>query len=98
MIWDQIVITFLLKVRAIVRNRTGIEEWILEKAKYRREGTNEIFLFPYDLGTWENIKQVFYWTDTLPIEGIIWPIRDGCNEFTLTVRIDAPQLLLNLDF
>lgn len=73
-------------MRAILRNRTGIEEWILEKAKYRREGTNDIFLFPYDLGTWENMKQVFYWTDISTTDGIVWPVRDGCNQFTLTVN------------
>lgn len=57
----------------------------MEKAKYRREGTNDIFYFPYDLGTWENIKQTFSWSDTSTNDGIEWPVRDGCNQFTLTV-------------
>lgn len=76
----------LYQVRAIIRNRTGIEDWILEKAKYRREGTHEVFPFPYDLGAWKNIKQVFYWTSTPSKDGIDWVVREGCNQFTLTVR------------
>lgn len=78
-----------MKVRAIIRNRTGIEDWILEKAKYRREGTNDTFLFPYDLGTWENIKQMFYSGATTPIDGINWPVQSGCNQFTLTVSLSS---------
>lgn len=48
-------------MRAIIRNQTAIEDWILEKAKYRRihiEGSNKPFLYPYHLGVWRNFRQV----------------------------------------
>lgn len=69
-----------------MRNRTGIEDWILEKANYRYEGSDKKFLFPYDLGTWENIKQVAD-PSCAPIgDGIHWKVRSGCNQYTLTVK------------
>lgn len=68
-----------------MRNRTGIEEWILEKANYRHENTGEKFVFPYDLGTWENIKQVADWSCSPVGDGIYWTVRSGCNQYTLTV-------------
>lgn len=70
-----------------MRNRTGIEDWILEKANYRYESTGQKFIFPYDLGTWENIKQVAD-PSCAPIgNGIHWKVRSGCNQYTLTVNI-----------
>lgn len=75
------------QARAIMRNRTGIEDWILEKANYRYEGTGQKFIFPYDLGTWENIKQVAD-PSCAPIgDGIHWRVRNGCNQYTLTVNL-----------
>lgn len=69
-----------------MRNRTGIEDWILEKANYRYEGTGQKFVFPYDLGTFENIKQVAD-PSCAPIgDGIHWKVRSGCNQYTLTVK------------
>lgn len=70
-----------------MRNRTGIEDWILEKANYRYEGSDKKFIFPYDLGTWENIKQVAE-PSCAPIgDGIHWKVRSGCNQYTLTVYL-----------
>lgn len=38
------------QMRSIWRNQTGIEDWILEKANYRRKDTEETyFIHPYDL-------------------------------------------------
>lgn len=74
------------QVRSIMRNRTGIEDWILEKANYRREDTGEEFLFPYDLGTMENIKQVADWSCTPVGDGIHWKVREGCDQYTLTAE------------
>lgn len=68
-----------------MRNRTGIEDWILEKANYRFDGATEEFLFPYDLGTWDNIKQVADWGCAPVGDGIHWKVRKGCNQYTLTV-------------
>ncbi|XP_055325007.1 palmitoyltransferase ZDHHC6 [Sitodiplosis mosellana] len=74
------------QVRAIMRNRTGIEDWILEKANYRYEGSDKNFIFPYDLGTWDNIKQVAD-PSCAPIgDGIHWKVRSGCNQYTLTIE------------
>ena len=36
-------------MRSIWRNQTGIEDWILEKAYYRRKDTDQIFHHPYDM-------------------------------------------------
>lgn len=68
-----------------MRNRTGIEDWILEKANYRYERTNEQFLFPYDLGVWQNIRQVVNWGCAPVGDGIYWKVRSGCTQYTLTV-------------
>lgn len=72
------------QIRAVLRNRTGIEDWILEKAKYRRMTTNETFVYPYDLGYWENLKQVLNWSCAPIGNGIDWPVVDGCDQYTLT--------------
>ena len=48
-----------MQLRAIWRNQTGIEDWIIEKADYRRRGTKEIFLHPYHLvSIYENILRL----------------------------------------
>lgn len=69
-----------------MRNRTGIEDWILEKARYRRDETDPEFLFPYDLGALENIKQVADWSCAPIGDGINWKVRGGCDQYTLTVN------------
>lgn len=69
-----------------MRNRTAIEDWILEKAKYRREGTEHEFPFPYDLGIMKNIGQVASWSCAAVGDGINWKVRDGCDQYTLTVK------------
>lgn len=73
------------QMRAIVRNRTVIEDWILEKAQHRRKYTSDIFIYPYNLGVWKNIKQVINLSCTPVGDGIHWPVRDGCDQYTLTV-------------
>lgn len=73
-------------MRSIVRNRTAIEDWILEKAKHRYDGSDEEFLFPYDLGVWDNIKQVADLSCSPIGDGIHWRVRNGCNQYTLTVK------------
>lgn len=78
----------MIQARSIMRNRTGIEDWILDKANYRYEGTDKQFIFPYDLGTWENIKQVADASCAPVGDGIYWKVRNGCNQYTLTVNLD----------
>lgn len=58
---------------------TSIEEWIVTKAENRER--RDIFLYPYDLGRWQNIKQAFA---SKSMDGINWPVRPGCNQYTLT--------------
>lgn len=86
------------QMRAVLRNRTGIEDWILDKAIYRRQSMTRIarengntdfqtksFVYPYDLGLKRNATQVLNFS-CLPIgDGINWPVVDGCDQYTLTV-------------
>lgn len=72
------------QVRAIIRNRTGIEDWILEKAIHRRKDSEEVFTFPYNLGPWNNIKQVINFSCEPIGDGIFWEVVEGCDQYTLT--------------
>lgn len=51
---------WILQMRSIMRNETGIESWIREKAEFRERSPDEpeSFVFPYDLGRWRNLRQV----------------------------------------
>lgn len=70
---------------AIVRNRTEIEDWILEKARYRRDDTDVEYVHPYSKGWCFNISQVFT-LDCTPVgDGITWPVINGCDQYTITV-------------
>lgn len=55
-------------------------EWIMKKANAR---TNNQFVYPYDLGYWQNLKELFF-NDS---DGINWKLRKGCHEFSLTVSL-----------
>lgn len=86
------------QIRAVFRNKTGIEEWILDKAIYRRRAMVRAareagdmnfdvkpFVYPYDMGWKKNAAQVLNFT-CLPVgNGIEWPVVDGCDQYTLTV-------------
>ena len=74
-------------MRSIWRNQTGIEDWILEKANYRRKDNPEdTFYHPYDLGKLNNIWSVLTWT-CIPIgDGIDWNLRDGSSKYSLTIE------------
>jgi palmitoyltransferase ZDHHC6 len=92
------------QLRSIIRNRTGIEEWILDKAVYRRKQIKkaaeeagdddyqvEPFVYPYDLGSAKNITQVVNFT-CMPVgDGVHWPVVNGCDQYTLTV-IENPKI------
>lgn len=71
--------------------------WIIEKASYRmlrfsgnKSNANnykdcEKFTYPYDLGWRENIRQV-YNVNYLEVDGgIVWAVKEGCDQYTLTV-------------
>lgn len=89
----------VFQLRSILRNCTGIEDWILEKARHRRnnEGDGDqpddneanAFRHPYDLGSWrQNVGQVLGWSLAPPCEGdgVRWPLAAGCDAFALTVE------------
>ena len=73
-------------MKAVLRNQTGIEDWVLEKAAYRREGTKDVFLHPYNVGLWANLLQVVNWQMQPKGDGIVWDVRENCTQFTFTVR------------
>ncbi|XP_066247171.1 palmitoyltransferase ZDHHC6 [Euwallacea similis] len=76
----------IVQISSILGNRTGIEDWILEKANHRRMNTNDKFIYPYNLGKWKNILQVLTLSGQPVGNGINWPVRDGCDQFTLTIE------------
>ncbi|XP_020282261.1 palmitoyltransferase ZDHHC6-like [Pseudomyrmex gracilis] len=80
------------QILAIVRNRTEIEGWILEKARYRRGNTDNKYVHPYSKGWLFNVKQVIT-LDCTPVgDGITWPVIDGCDQYTLTREQLAQKL------
>lgn len=74
------------QLRGILRNRTGIEDWILEKAIHRRSLTDAPFIYPYDLGRMNNLCQVLnIWCEPVG-DGIEWPVHPACSQYTLTIE------------
>jgi palmitoyltransferase len=69
-----------------MRNQTGIENWILRKARDRNHRRKKAFIYPYDLGFKENLRQVFNWRETFNVigDGFTWPIVNGTDEYALT--------------
>ncbi len=76
----------IVQLRSITRNQTGIENWIIRKAQDRNHRRKKAFIFPYDLGFKENLRQVFNWQETFNVigDGLTWPVCDGTDEYTLT--------------
>lgn len=73
------------QVRSIIRNRTMVEDWILDKADYRHECEQlPPYVYPYDLGWKQNCMQVFLLSWYAKGDGITWTVRDGCDQYTLT--------------
>lgn len=78
-------------MKVALKNQTGIEDWIIKKALHRREQNNitEKFIYPYNLGKKENLRQVFNWSGNFrPIgNGMEWKVVDECDQFTLSVNL-----------
>lgn len=74
-------------MKSILKNQTGIEMWIIEKAMYRRMHYPDLdeFVYPYDLGYKENLRQVFKNECVAKGVGVEWPVIEGCDQYTLTV-------------
>ncbi|XP_050681158.1 palmitoyltransferase ZDHHC6-like isoform X2 [Leptidea sinapis] len=79
-----------LQIRGILRNRTTIEDWIMEKAICRREeqGLNP-FVYPYDLGWKWNLRAVLWGPRS---DGLTWPLVEGCHEYDLTMEQKAQKV------
>ncbi|KAH8366169.1 hypothetical protein KR093_009915, partial [Drosophila rubida] len=76
-----------IQLRCILSNKTTIEQWIVEKAANRRgcrKRKLEPFVFPYNLGWYFNLGQVFNVEAQSRGSGIEWPVRDGCDQYTLS--------------
>ncbi|CAG9135503.1 unnamed protein product [Plutella xylostella] len=81
---------FYLQMRGILRNRTTIEDWIMEKANGRREERGlPPFTFPYDLGRKRNLASVFL--GDKEYDGLSWPVREGCGKYDLTIEQKAQK-------
>ena len=65
----------------------------LLQANFRRENLqiSEKFIYPYDLGLKENLRQVFNWNASgrarfqLIGDGIKWNVNESSDQYTLTV-------------
>lgn len=67
------------QLRIMLTNQTSIERLLVKAAEARQRKLP--FVYPYNLGLWANIYQVFF-DDSL--DGITWPVREGCHPYTLT--------------
>ncbi|XP_063237629.1 palmitoyltransferase ZDHHC6 isoform X2 [Bacillus rossius redtenbacheri] len=74
----------VIQLRGIHRNRTAVEDWIVEKARARRGAADPPFVHPYDLGWRDNCRQVLSCSCDPRGDGLSWPVRDGCDQFTIT--------------
>ena len=62
------------QMKAIMKNQTGIEDWIKEKADFRLRRSNQQFVWPYDMGRRENLKQVIGFSCQPQGDGIDWEV------------------------
>ncbi|EDV25607.1 uncharacterized protein TRIADDRAFT_55884 [Trichoplax adhaerens] len=74
-----------IQLKSIIRNETGVENWIRDKANYRRS-KDEKWLYPYHLGYWRNILEVCNGCSEPKGDGIVWTVREGCNQYTMTIE------------
>merc|ERR1719495_1772893 len=90
-----LAVAFLLyyQLKSIARNETGIESWIVEKAMARPRPEDEFWMFPYDLGLFDNIRLVLNWSHDYVGDGIHWEVIEGLDEYTLTIeQLDQKEL------
>uniref|UniRef100_A0AC34PUS0 Palmitoyltransferase n=1 Tax=Panagrolaimus sp. JU765 TaxID=591449 RepID=A0AC34PUS0_9BILA len=74
---------FFFQVFRVIRtNKTAVEDYICLKAESRER--DEPFVYPYDLGWKRNVKEVLF-NGTFPKgNGIWWPVRADCHQFTFS--------------
>jgi len=77
---------FIIQIKCVSTNISGIESWILDKAK-RPRPEGEVFVHPYHLGWRRNLRETFCRKEEYDDdEGTVWPVIDGCNQYTLTIE------------
>jgi len=76
----------VIQLLSVMRNETGIESWIKNKAEYRERELEEEFVYPYNVGRWRNLRMVLHFGERKELDGIWWPVRPQCNQYTLTVE------------
>eukprot|EP00092_Neocalanus_flemingeri_P024016 GFUD01026050.1.p1 GENE.GFUD01026050.1~~GFUD01026050.1.p1 ORF type:complete len:392 (-),score=118.92 GFUD01026050.1:316-1491(-) len=74
----------VFQLKSVLRNQTGIEDWIREKADYRHRNTDTKFIWPYNLGRMANLQQVVTWSCVPVGDGITWEVVEGTDQYTLT--------------
>ncbi|XP_022659605.1 palmitoyltransferase ZDHHC6-like isoform X2 [Varroa destructor] len=76
------------QMKMVLKNETGIEAWINQKAEMRLEEMGRSasdWVYPYDLGWKLNAQMVLAWW-IKEGNGIDWPMRGGCDQYALTVE------------
>ncbi|CAH8677141.1 unnamed protein product [Schistosoma rodhaini] len=78
----------IFQLKAVARNQTGIESWIVAKANVWRKdvGEKKPFRYPYDLGKIGNFQQIFLWSGKVLGDGYYWPVVKGCTQYDLTLE------------
>ncbi|KRY57004.1 Palmitoyltransferase ZDHHC6, partial [Trichinella britovi] len=71
---------FICHLKLILRNRTGIEVYICEKANLRKR--SDEFVYPYDLGWKANFREL--WRPSG--DGICYPVKCGSSQYDLTIE------------
>ncbi|ESO82001.1 hypothetical protein LOTGIDRAFT_223620 [Lottia gigantea] len=77
---------FYIQFKSVWKNETGIESWIIEKASRSHKILFEKFIYPYNLGWKDNLRQVFTFKGRPKSDGYTWEVVDGCDQFTFTVE------------
>ncbi|KAM3724429.1 Palmitoyltransferase ZDHHC6 [Dirofilaria immitis] len=91
---DNIGFLLGMQIRGIIRNRTGIEDYIVDKANARERNT--AFVYPYDLGWRRNVSDILLTWDGIPKgNGIWWPVISSTTQFTLSVDDILIQILIS---
>ncbi|EGD81818.1 hypothetical protein PTSG_11889 [Salpingoeca rosetta] len=72
----------VIQIKSILKNKTDIEGWIDDKAKRVTKKSKTPFIFPYDLGWRNNIKEVM--RQSVRRDGINWAVREGCTNYDMS--------------
>ena len=86
--WRRIVLC-PFQIRAVLRNKTQIEDWICDKAigRRKRDPNLQPFVYPYDLGWKRNFTQVDEFEHSIIFISIIlrWLLFSGSLFLAITL-------------